>query len=238
MKKLLTLLLAAALMAPAAAADTTDDDPAPSGRDSDAGLCPACSGGHGVCRVVLGSGAYVGALIPTDAPAGLGTLMEAGIDAVAFTVTPRWRGPFLQVGAGINIKMLAMNGGYCFGKDADRLVVEPVAEGRQGRRGHLRQFGLHFPVLIKQRAGAWRFWAGAVLNLNTYASATASWSEGSQIYTNTYKGLHQRAFTADITAGLSCQQAGVYVRYSPMTAFSEAAGPQFKTLAVGMYVGF
>ncbi len=66
-----------------------------------------------------------------------------------------------------------------------------------------------------------------------------SYHLGDTKYSRTFKGLHQRLLTPDLllTVG-AIDNAGIYLRWSPVKPFKSIYGPGYTTLSLGFSLGF
>ena len=51
-----------------------------------------------------------------------------------------------------------------------------------------------------------------------------------------HRGIHTTQFCPDIKAGISIHHVGVFVKYTPVSAFQKDWGPQFQTVSVGILI--
>ena len=51
-----------------------------------------------------------------------------------------------------------------------------------------------------------------------------------------HRGIHTTQFCPDIKAGISIHHVGVFVKYTPVSAFQKEWGPQFQTVSVGIHI--
>lgn len=106
----------------------------------------------------------------------------------------------------------------------------------------LKIFSLQFPVVFTQSLGFKlpcgvkpRLSLGAILNWNSHASlCTAFRDDKGNVVHQSYEGLHQRKFTVDPYASISCGTLSLYVQYSPMNILEGHGSPKIHPLTVGI----
>ncbi len=185
---------------------------------------------------------YFGAVIPMDEPDGVKTFLEGGVMSVIGAEVQPWRrGPNLRIGFGFSIKTMVVSDGYRLDMpDADRLAIVTADEDVTPGRSRIHNFALTFPITLRQNIYKdFGVTVGCVLNLNTYTTASASWDVDNRHYKESYKGLNQRFFSVDLVGALGlADNTCVMVKYSPNSWFRKGYGPEFKTITVGLGIGF
>lgn len=184
-------------------------------------------------------GFYIGILFPQSDRSLLKTSMEAGINQIA-GYRIRRRGAEFSVGVGFGYRQTNVSDAVVTDKSGDALVFVPAPEDAVDRSSNIRSWAIHVPVLYTQRI--WRtfgFSFGVVANFNFYTTASSEYMIGDTKYSKTVKGLHQRVLTPDLlfTVG-SINNAGIYVKWSPVKAFKSVYGPAYSNLSVGVSFAF
>ncbi len=168
---------------------------------------------------------------------GIENLLSLSINSPA--IHP-WQSSF-SFGFGLNWRIYSMTRATSFAAYPDgNVFLSGWMDGINPKKSRLNTFSLQFPVLYKLATpaklwgGRLSFTAGAVLNWNTYAGITNSWQDADFIDCSAHYGsLHQRHFTCDILGKVNIGEIGLYIRYSPMSIFSKANGPEMCPLMVG-----
>lgn len=143
--------------------------------------------------------------------------------------------PVFAIGAGWSLQRILVQDNYCFGKEGDRLVVLPFDENGINPQNRLDISSFHFPVTLRQdftKNSSLIF--GAIINLNTYATAKKRCVREKTEYKETYKGLQQNLFTTDLYACIRISDFGLYATWSPMKLFNRQFGPELKGWAIGI----
>lgn len=195
--------------------------------------------GKGVDEVCAFRGIYGGAVIPVDAPGAMNTSWEAGVTEV-LGYSYRRGAHDINIGLGLGYRNLSIGDRTVVDKDGDALLLTAAPDDASDVSSHIESWALHVPVMYTLRIHrTFGFSIGVVANINFYTTASRKYSVDDVTYTKKFKGLHQRLLTPDVlfTVG-SVGNAGVYVRWSPVTAFKRAYGPQYKTVSVGLSVAF
>ncbi len=180
---------------------------------------------------------YVGGVMGVDKPAGMKGGWEIGVDNFVglFCHTGR-RGPVFSLGAGLGYRSMNYGDGMMLSQAGKVLEIVPAAEEIQSASSRLHLFRLSIPFMITQPlvCGV-SLRAGAILNLNTYASATTKIKTSSKNTKESFHSLEQRFATPDFLGSLVLfDNFGVYVRWSPVSLFSGEWGPRYKAVSVGV----
>ncbi len=180
---------------------------------------------------------YVGGVIGLDKPEGMRGGWEIGVDNLVglFWHTGR-RGPIFSLGAGLGYRSTNFGNGMMLNQIGKTLVVVPVDDELASASSRLHLFRLTVPFMITQKFGCgMALRVGAILNLNTYTSATTKIKAGRSTTKESFHSLEQRFATPDFLGSLVvCDNCGVYVRWSPVSLFSSEWGPRVKTISVGV----
>lgn len=148
------------------------------------------------------------------------------------------RGAEFEIGAGFGMSRYSSMDGYFYEKNGDQLILSPLPEGIKKKESSLSIASFHVPVLYNQYIGKdFMFSLGAIINFNTYATATTKLITSDDLYqTTTYKGLQQRLFTVDAYASVDLWGIGFFAKWSPMTLFNQEFGPVSKGFTIGVQV--
>lgn len=184
---------------------------------------------------------YGGAVIPLSAPDAVRTSFEFGVGMIiGASYNTGDHSPEISVGIGTGFSFTKIGHGNVLGKSGDRLFITPVNSGTHDVKSHIYSFRFEIPVMITQKVyRSFGFSAGAIVNLNTYTTASSEWHTGAIRHKISYKNLQQRILTADLIAIIGFpDDIGAYVRYSPCDMFQKGYGPEFSHLSVGISLGF
>lgn len=180
---------------------------------------------------------YVGGVIGLDKPEGMRGGWEIGVDNLVGLFWHAGRkGPVFSLGAGLGYRSTNFGNGMMLDQMGKTLVIVPVDEEIASASSRLHLFRLSVPFMITQRMGCgMAIRLGAILNLNTYTSATTKIKSGRNTTKQSFHSLEQRFATPDFLGSLViCDNCGVYVRWSPVSLFSSEWGPKVKTISVGV----
>lgn len=192
---------------------------------------------------------YAGIDIPTGAPDGVSFApfrsWEINVTMVQYDYTPKnWKTSF-SAGLGFNWRNYTLSGhDKMFGKMAagtlgnkeEFIVVGKPDDEWDDLSSNIRTTSLSMPLLVKHRfSKGFALSAGAQLNWNFYSRIHNSYEQGDNdidVYT---KKIGHRPFTIDVMGIIHLGDLGFYCKYSPMSVLKKDRGPEFKSLAVGIY---
>lgn len=184
-------------------------------------------------------GVYAGAAIPVSGPDVIRTAFEVGVFQLAGLRVRRNRSDF-SVGVGFGYRRTGFGSGMLAEKSGDALILSPTPEGASDASSSISSWAIHVPLLYTQRIyRSLGFSLGVVANFNFHTTASSEYRTGDTKYSWSVKGLHQRMLTPDLilTVG-SVNNAGVYVKWSPMKPFKSKYGPGWNTVSVGLSLAF
>lgn len=184
-------------------------------------------------------GVYAGALIPMSGPSALKTSWEVGLNQI-LGYRVRRRGSDFSLGLGLGYRRIGVGKGLVTEKAGDALVLLPAPDEATDVSARIESALIQIPLLFTQRiCRTFGFSFGVVANFNIYTAASMNYHIGDTKFSKTVKGLHQRILTPDLilTVG-SVNNAGVYVRWSPVKTFKSIYGPGWNTLSVGVSLAF
>lgn len=182
----------------------------------------------------------IGICMPVDGPRGLDQSIDLAMGKiVGLNYTPWSKGPTFSFGAGIFAQKFALHGGQMFGRDGKSLVMVDLPEGARDTHVRLFNFGFEMPFTVTQNIyDDFSFSAGVVMKFNTYTTASNKYTIDNRSYEQSFKGLQQRILTYDIYGGIGWDDFSLYFRYSPVSLFRRADGPQFDVISFGVNLGF
>ena len=184
-------------------------------------------------------GIYVGMVFPQSDPDPMKLSFEIGInEVIGYSI--RRHGAEFNFGLGLGYRGVAIGKNNLTEKEGDALLLTPAPDGATDCTASIQNYALHIPLLYTQRIHrSFGFSLGVVANLNIHTSADMSYHLGDTKYSRTFKGLHQRLLTPDrlLTVG-AIDNAGIYLRWSPVKPFKSIYGPGYTTLSLGFSLGF
>lgn len=187
---------------------------------------------------------YVGSVVPVGACDAFRSSWEIGIAELGgATLRTSLRGPELSIGFGLGYRQIAVGKGSMIYSDATgHIALRSVPDGSDKVKSRIRTFNVMFPLTIRQSLSCrhkFGLLLSAVANLNTYTKAFSNYKVDGVKCSETFKGLHQKMLTLELTAGLGwLDEIGVYVKYAPCHMFAQGYGPGFRTLSAGVVLGF
>ena len=179
---------------------------------------------------------YVGGVIGINEPAGMKAGWEIGVDnLVGFFLHTGRSGPIISLGAGMGYRSMNYGDGMVLSQTGRRLILMPLSDDAEGS-SRLHLFRLSVPLMFTQPLGAGiKLRLGAILNLNTYASATTKLKIDNKRSKESFHSIEQRFATPDFLGSIVlCSSFAVYARWSPVSLFSSEWGPRYKAVSVGV----
>lgn len=184
-------------------------------------------------------GVYAGAVFPMSGPSAMKTSWEVGLNQI-IGYRVRRRGSDFSLGLGLGYRRTGVGKGLVTEKAGDALVLLPAPDEATDVSARIESAYIQIPFTYTQRiCRTFGFSFGVVANFNIYTTASMNYHVGDTKYSKTVKGLHQRILTPDLilTVG-SVNNAGVYLRWSPVKTFKSIYGPGWNTLSVGASLAF
>jgi hypothetical protein len=185
---------------------------------------------------------YVGVNVPTDVPDGMKFApfrsWELNLTLFQYDYTPKNTKTTLSAGLGFGWRAYTLRGhDKMFEKDlADNIWVFPALSTYKDLSSNVHTTSLSMPLFIKQRFSKdFAISLGGQLNWNYYARLHTSYEIGDKDYDEYTKNIDQRPFTVDVMGIVHVWSLGFYCKYSPMSVFKSDCGPEFKSLAFGLY---
>ncbi|MBR4730819.1 MAG: hypothetical protein IK075_11250 [Prevotella sp.] len=163
---------------------------------------------------------------------------EINLTAVQYDWTLRNSKTTLSAGLGLDWRNYTLSGHDKMFVKANDLVGVIDRDGsisELASRVHTQS--LSVPLLVKQRFSKnFAISLGAQLNWNFYARLSNSYEVNDHEIDDQTKKIGQRPITVDVLGILHfASGVGIYCKYSPMSVFEKDKGPDFKSLAVGIY---
>lgn len=170
---------------------------------------------------------------------------EIGVTVLQYDYTPKnWKTTF-SAGLGFDWRNYTLKGHEkAFEKfPASKIkqpndcvyVVTPV-DKCDARSSRIHTVSLSMPLLVKQSFSKnFAISVGAQLNWNFRAHIHNYYEEGDIEISEDTKKIGQRPFTVDVLGIVHVYKYGIYCKYSPMSVLKTDRGPEFKSLAFGLY---
>lgn len=186
----------------------------------------------------------VGVNIPVDATNGYEFApfrsWEFAWTVAQYDYHPKGASQTYSVGLGLNWRSYGL-------KDKDRLMMvkDPATDviglgifpnNADNRSSNIHTAAITMPLLFNQRiCKDFSLSVGAQLNWNVYGTLGNHYALGDDEIDVTTKDIKYRPFTVDVMAIAHIHGIGIYGKYSPMSVLKKNAGPEFKSVAVGIY---
>lgn len=184
----------------------------------------------------------LGWMIPIDAPDHMGTSVGASIDIdwdlAYFRQRLKNRKHSFDFGLGLNWRRLKLTGKQRFEKTPDAILLSAYPAGSTPDYSQLKTFGPYIPLRYNYTfAKKSHVFLGVNLRFVTRSSIKTHYTDAAgEPVKDFHRGIHTTQFCPDIKAGISIHHVGVFVKYTPVSAFQKEWGPQFQTLAVGILI--
>lgn len=176
-----------------------------------------------------------------DGKAGIRNCFEAGVaDVIAVEWKPWRQGPEFRIGAGFGFKRFRTADNLVFTKEGDRLAFREADNEATDIKSHWDVWTFHVPLMMSQRiCNKFGVAFGTMLNFNTYSKAQTQMEINGTRYRETFKGLQQRLFTAELVGIIGFRGIiGCYAKWSPMPVMNTCFGPEFKNWTLGVSLNF
>ncbi len=201
----------------------------------------------------------VGVDVPTGAPEGMKFApfrsWEIGWTILQYDYTPGNSKTTLSAGIGFDWRSYTLKGHeQMFVKRNDVVVLGPLAYietaaintlsekvylvgGRlDDLSSNIHTVSLSMPLLVRQQFSKnFGISLGAQLNWNYYARIHSSFNNGDDECSLNTKDIGQRPITIDALGMVHFGDLSIYCKYSPMSVLKTDRGPEFKSLAFGIY---
>lgn len=147
-------------------------------------------------------------------------------------------GQAISLGVGFEARTYRIHNGMRFTKDDDgKLAAIGFPENSHKHGSQISYVSIQFPLMIEQRAGNVKFFAGPLLQLSPWSKIENKYTVNDRDYNENIRKIHQRIFTCDLMGGVSWSGCGLYVRYQPQNLFKSGWGPEFKSISMGIIIG-
>lgn len=186
---------------------------------------------------------FIGVNIPTNVPEGFDFApfrsWEFDLTFVQYDFTPRNTKTTLSAGFGFGFRFYTLSGhDNMLYKDNGVVKVTKRAGEMSNLKARINTLNFNVPLLVQQRFSKnFAVSLGAMVNWNFWNRINNDYEIGDQEYDISTKNIGFRPVTVDVLGVLHfADDFGVYVKYSPMSAFKKNRGPEFKALTIGLYL--
>lgn len=175
-----------------------------------------------------------------NSKSGIRNCFETGIADVIGIEWSMSHKTTLGLGLGFGMTRATTADKQLFINDGDRLEIIATPTDADVNFARLDIWRFQLPLYWRQRlTHQFGFSLGAIVNFNTYATATNSYTIGRTRYKETIKRLNQRLLTVDLQATVGIVNGiGAYIKWSPMTAMEQIYGPSYRSFSIGVTLNF
>ena len=185
---------------------------------------------------------YFGIAAPCEGNKAISTSIELGIMQLGgITYTPTCQGFSISTGLGFGYRQYSLKSDFFLESGSDRILsVIPADSEISDCSSRIGSFYLQIPVLLTQKIyHKFAISGGAILNFNTYTTATTKFKSDNTYFEHTFKGSHQKPITIDLYATVGFKDAvGAFVRYTTSKMFDNGFGPDVKSITAGITLNF
>lgn len=184
---------------------------------------------------------YLGVDVPTGAPDGMKFApfrsWEIGWTIAQYDYTPKNSKTTLSAGLGLNWRNYTLSGhDKLFAKVTDQVVMGKPLTNMDDLSSKIHTVSLNMPLLVSQQFSKhFGISLGAQLNWNYYGRVNNYYNDGDDEVNVSTKNIGQRPFTVDVLGMVHVSRVSIYCKYSPMSVLKTDRGPEFKSLAFGIY---
>ena len=185
----------------------------------------------------------IGVNIPTNVPDGFDFApfrsWEFDLTFSQYDYSPNNKKTTLSAGIGFGYRFYTLSGhDNMLYKDNGVIKVTKRAGEMANLSAHINTLNFNIPLLVQQRfAKNFAVSLGAMVNWNFWNRINNDYEIGDEEFDISTKNIGFRSVTVDILGVLHfADDFGVYVKYSPMSAFKKDRGPEFKALTIGLYL--
>ncbi|MCM1449998.1 MAG: hypothetical protein NC082_06620 [Clostridiales bacterium] len=175
-----------------------------------------------------------------DGNTGLNNCFELGIADLIGVDWETSSKTTLGIGVGFGYNRVTSSKHALFAKDGDALTLVTAPDDRDVKFARWDTWRFQVPLMYSQKlASNFGFGLAAIINFNTYSTATNRYISNDTRYTETLKRINMRLLTVDFmfTIGI-VNNIGVYAKWSPVTAMQPAYGPSFRNFSTGININF
>ena len=155
-----------------------------------------------------------------------------------YEYTPKGASQTYSVGIGLGWRNYTLSDrDKAFMKDGDVTDIYHV-DKVDGRTSRVHIMNANIPVLFRQKLGeGFAVSVGAQININAYGRLVNKWDDNAtdNEYDVKTKKIGQRPLTVDVLGMVHFKDWALYCKYSPMDVFKKDRGPEFKSIAFGIY---
>lgn len=155
-----------------------------------------------------------------------------------YEYTPKGASQTYSVGVGLGWRNYTLSDrDKAFGKVGDVTSIYAV-DKVDGRTSRVHTMNVNIPVLFRQKIGGdFAVSVGAQININAYGRLVNKWDVDldDDEYDVKTKKIGQRPLTVDVLGMVHFKDWALYCKYSPMDVFKKDRGPEFKSIAFGLY---
>ena len=183
----------------------------------------------------------VGVDIPTGAPDGVDFApfrsWEFNWTFLQYDYTPKNMKTTFSAGLGLDWRNYTLSGhNKMFAKLGDVVRVGASTPEMENLSSSIHTMALSMPLLVKQRFSKnFAISLGAQLNWNVRGLINNDFDQGDDECDIDTKKIGERPFTVDMLGIIHIWEIGLYCKYSPMSVLKQDRGPEFQSLAVGVY---
>jgi len=184
---------------------------------------------------------YTGFNIPTDSPEGVDFSFwrswEINWTIVQYDYRLKNSNLALSAGIGFNWRKYTLDGHKNqIYKDGNMVKIQPAGQEMNDLSSNIHTVSISVPLLAKYSFNKnFALSVGPQLNLNYYGRLHNAYKHGDDNHDISTKAIGQRLFTVDLMGIVHLWDVGIYCKYSPMSVIKKDRGPQFKSVAIGVY---
>ena len=162
---------------------------------------------------------------------------EIGLTVAQYEYTPKNSKTTLSAGIGVDWRNYTLSGhDKMFAKVNDVVGVFDRKGDISELASRISTCSLSLPLMVKQSFSKdFAVSLGAQFNWNFYSRLNNYYEEGDHEIDDQTKKIGERPITIDVLGMLHFADFAVYCKYSPMSVLKKDKGPDFKSLAVGIY---
>ncbi len=185
----------------------------------------------------------IGVNIPTNVPDDFDFApfrsWEFDLTLAQYNYRPNNKKTTLSAGFGFGFRFYTLSGhDNMLYKDNGVIKVTEREGEMSDLKARINTLNFNIPLLVQQRfAKNFAVSLGAMVNWNFWNRINNDYEIGDEEYNISTKDIGFRPVTVDVLGILHfADDFGVYVKYSPMSAFKKDRGPEFNALTIGIYL--